>query len=167
MVVLGIDPAIRTTGYGVIGEENGRLSVIDCGTIVNKPKMSHSECLYRLYNGVAELISNYHPDAAAIESPFVGRNASTAIILGMARGAIVSALANENIPVYSYTPGMGKQALTGRTMAEKPQVAIMISAEFGIDIDMIPLDSTDAISIAVCHAQRARHPEFGKLGNPI
>ena len=68
MIVLGIDTALRTTGYGVIRLEQGRFTVLDCGVIANKPALKHAECLRRIFLGIRELIENYHPDAASIEA---------------------------------------------------------------------------------------------------
>ena len=83
MIVLGIDPAIRTTGYGVIDAgTGGRFSVIDCGIIANSPKLPHSQCVRRLHSGICELVDTFHPDCAVLEEPFMGKNAGTAIILG-------------------------------------------------------------------------------------
>ena len=80
MIILGIDPAIRTSGYGVIEcTEKGKIKVLDCGIIVNKPKMLHTECLRRIAGGVTELLAAYKVDCAAIEEPFVGKNSKTAI----------------------------------------------------------------------------------------
>ena len=168
MIVLGLDPAIRTTGYAVIGAEDGAPAVLlDCGVIVNSPKLPHSECVRRLYGGVAELVNTFHCDCASLEDPFVGRNSRTAIILGMARGAILSALAAAGVPAYSYTPATAKQSAAGRGSATKEQVALMLACEFGIDAGNIPLDSTDAIALALCHLQRLRYPEYGKLGKAL
>ncbi len=162
MVVLGLDPAIRTTGYGVIRwlPERG-MEVLDCGIIANSPKLPHSECVRRLYHGISELVAAFTPDAAALEEPFCGRNASTAIILGMARGAILAALAVHGVAAYSYTPSVAKRAAAGRGSATKEQVAVMIAAELNIEIERIPLDSSDALALAICHAQRALRPEIG------
>lgn len=161
MIILGIDPAIRTTGYGVIRvEEGGRAEILDCGLIVNKPKEPHSECLRRLLGGMKELIAAFSPDAAAIEEPFMGRNAGTAIILGMARGAIVAALADCGVPVYSYSARSAKRAAVGSGGASKEQVALMMSAQLGIDCASIKLDATDALAIALCHGQLACRGEL-------
>ncbi|MBO5790957.1 MAG: crossover junction endodeoxyribonuclease RuvC [Lentisphaeria bacterium] len=155
MIVLGIDPAIRTTGYGVIkAETGGRFSVIDCGVIANSPRLPHSQCVRRLYSGVCELVETFHPDCAVLEEPFVGKNAGTAIILGMARGAILAALSVNGIQSFAYAPTVAKRAATGRGGASKEQIAIMIAAELGIKIEDIPLDSTDALALAMCHAAR-------------
>lgn len=154
MIILGIDPAIRTTGYGVIRAESlSRFELLDCGIIANAAKLPHTECLRRLAGGIRELIGVFTPDCASIEDPFVGKNASTAIILGMARGAILTALAEAGVAAHSYSPSSAKRAAFGNGRATKEQVAVMISAETGIAIERIPLDSTDAIALAVCHAQ--------------
>lgn len=155
MILLGIDPAIRTTGYGVIeAGAGGRFSVIDCGVIANSPKLPHSECVRRLHFGISELVRSFKPDCAVLEEPFVGKNAGTAIILGMARGAILAALSINGIPAFAYAPTVAKRAAVGRGSATKEQIAVMISAELGIEIEQIPLDSTDALALAMCHAAR-------------
>lgn len=160
MVIFGIDPAIRTTGYGVIRIVDRSFEIIDCGVITNTQKMAHSECLRRLYGGVMQICELYKPDCAVLEDPFVGRNSKTAIILGMARGGIVASLANNAIPAYSYTPSAAKRAAFGNGHAAKEQVACLLAGELGISIDDIPLDSTDALALAVCHAQKVLHPEL-------
>ena len=155
MIVLGIDPAIRTTGYGVIDAgTGGRFSVIDCGIIANSPKLPHSQCVRRLHSGICELVDTFHPDCAVLEEPFMGKNAGTAIILGMARGAILAAMSLHDIPCFAYAPTVAKRAAVGRGTATKEQIAVMIAAELGIKIDQIPLDSTDALALAMCHAGR-------------
>ena len=155
MIILGIDPAIRTTGYGVIDAgTGGKFSVIDCGVIANSQKLPHSQCVRRLHLGLGELVNTFHPDCAVLEEPFVGKNAGTAIILGMARGAILAALSINEIPAFAYAPTVAKRAAVGRGSATKEQIAVMIAAELGIEIDQIPLDSTDALALAMCHASR-------------
>ena len=170
MIILGIDPAIRTTGYGVISADpsaGGGMEIIDCGVIHNKASMPHTECLRRLSGGINELVSLYKPDCAVLEEPFVGRNAKTAIILGMARGGILTALANQNIPAYAYTPSVAKRAATGSGGADKSRIAFLLAAEFGIEVDRIPLDSTDAIALAMCHIQRLRFPTLSGTGKML
>ena len=161
MVILGIDPAIRTTGYGVIRTDSlSHLEILDCGVIANSPKLPHSECLRRLAGGIRELVQAFHPDYASIEEPFMGRNASTAIILGMARGGILTALVESGVPTYAYSPKTAKRAAVGTGMATKEQIAI--------EIERIPLDSTDALALAICHAQLAMRPTLAeKMGKPL
>lgn len=168
MIILGLDPAIRTTGYGVIKMEPGqKMQILDCGVIKNTQQMPHSECVRRLAGGVRELVKTFHPDCASLESPFVGENAKTAIILGMARGAILTALAEESIPAYAYAPIVAKRAVTGLSHARKEQVAMLMANEFGIAVSDIPSDATDALALAVCHGQKALLSELDLIGKPI
>ncbi len=169
MLILGIDPAIRTTGYSVIRAEAGQMALLDCGVIRNPAKAPHSECLRRLAGGIRELLAQFHPDAASIEEPFLGRNASTAIILGMARGAILAVLAEGGVPCYAYSPRTAKKSAVGSGSAGKEQVAMMMAAQFHIETETIPLDATDALALAVCHGQIAmRSPVLaGLLTKPV
>ena len=168
MIILGLDPAIRTTGYGVIEMVPGKKArILDCGVIKNTPKMPHSECVRRLAGGVRELINAFHPDCASLESPFVGDNAQTAIILGMARGAILTALAENSVPAYAYAPSVAKRAATGLNNARKEQVALLMANEFGIAVSDIPNDATDALALAICHGQKALQSQLDLIGKPI
>ena len=143
------------------------MEILDCGVIRNKPTMPHTECLHRLFGGISELVSLYHPDCAVLEEPFVGRNAKTAIILGMARGGILTALAEHNVPAYAYTPSVAKRAATGSGSADKSRIAFLLAAEFGIEVEKIPLDSTDALALAMCHIQRLRFPTLNGIGKML
>lgn len=169
MIILGLDPAIRTTGYGVIRAESlSKVEILDCGIIANSPKMPHSECVRRLSGGIRDLISTFHPDFASMEEPFVGRNAATAIILGMARGAILASLAENGLQTYTYSPKSAKKAAVGNGSATKEQIATLLAAELGIEIDRIPLDSTDALALALCHLQVAMRPDLAEIvGKPL
>ena len=168
MIILGLDPAIRTTGYGVVEMQPGKKAkIIDCGVIKNTPQMPHSECVRRLAGGVRELINTFKPDCASLESPFVGDNAKTAIILGMARGAILTALAENSIPAYAYAPIVAKRAVTGLSHARKEQVALMMANEFNIAVSDIPDDATDALALAICHGEKALQTQINLLGTPL
>ncbi len=152
MIVIGIDPALRTTGYGVIEISGKRFHVRDCGVIGNDRKAPISECLRRLSGGIVELIKAYNPGVAAIEGGFYFKNAKTAMVLGMTRGTVVSVFAGTHIPVYEYAPRRAKQTVVGYGNATKEQVALCLVQLLGLKIDDIPTDSTDAIAIAMCHA---------------
>lgn len=156
MIILGIDTAIRCTGYGVIDIRPGAApDILDCGVIKNKANAPHSECLRRLYGGINELCNSFHPEAAALESAFYQKNIKTAMILSYARGAIMSALVNNGVPIFAYAPKKAKKAVVGTGSASKEQVATMISSIARININKIPLDSTDALAIAFCHGHLA------------
>ncbi len=161
MIILGIDPAIRCSGYAVIQVDSvEKMSIIDCGVIKNGKTLPHTECLRRLAGGIRELVAKYRPDMVSIEDPFLGENPSTVIILGMARGAILSVLGELGIPAYPYKPTTAKRAAVGSGKADKAQVALMMSAMFQLDASQIPLDATDALALAICHGQVAARPEL-------
>ncbi len=167
MIVLGIDTALRCTGYGLIEVQGKRFRAIDCGIIRNPPKAPHSECLGKLAGGIGQLIEQYHPDIAAIEGGFYLRNAKTAMVLGMARGSVVSVLARHDIPCYEYAPSRAKQAITGHGRAGKEQVAAILSGMLGLNVSQIPDDSTDALALAVCHVLSARGHQGIYLKDPL
>jgi len=162
MIVLGIDAAIRRTGYGVVEIKSlDDMKVLDCGVIDTPQKAPHSECLRRIFGGVAELIGKFSPDAAAIEGAFFQKNVRTAMILSLARGAAITAAATAGVPIFEYAPRKAKKAVVGTGMASKNQVATMISSFTGIGLDKVPLDSTDALAIAICHGQNEIRGENG------
>lgn len=165
MIILGLDPAIRTSGYGIIEVDDvtREVKILDCGVIVNKPAMLHSECLRRIAGGTKEIFKHYRIDSVAIEEPFVGSNSKTAIILGMARGAFVASVAEQNIPIFTYSAKSAKKAVVGSGNAEKSQVAIMMAAMLKINIENILLDATDALAIAICHSQKLSNPELAGI----
>lgn len=162
MIIIGIDTAIRKTGYGVV-EMNSPASmrVLDCGVISNSQRLPHSECLRRLSGGIAQLIDAFHPDAASIESAFVSKNIRTAMILSLARGAVIARLAENGVPVYEYSPKTAKRAATGRGTSSKEQVAALLAAMGKLDITEIPDDSTDALALAMCHGALAMRDARG------
>lgn len=158
MIVLGVDTAIRCTGYGIVSFIDGRISILDCGFIKNKANTSHSECLRRLGGGIRELVKNFKPDAAAIESAFYSKNVKTSMILSYARGAVMLVLAENAVPTYAYAPRKAKMAIGGSGSSSKETVAMILSSMFSIDLKKIPLDATDALAIAICHGQIATRP---------
>jgi len=169
MIVLGVDTAIRKTGYGVLDlQPGGSLKILDCGVIRNAASLPHSECLRRLAGGIRELVSAFHPEAASIEAAFASRNIRTAMILSLARGAVITALAETEIPVYEYSPKTGKRAVTGSGDAEKAQVAAVLARIGMLDVSAVPDDATDALSLAFCHASLAIRPELRfKIPKPL
>jgi crossover junction endodeoxyribonuclease RuvC len=160
MIILGIDTAIRCTGYGVVRTfAADEFEVLDCGVIETSRKAPHSECLRRLSGGILELIEAFQPECAAMESVFFQKNIKTAMILSLARGAVIATLAEHNIPVREYAPRKAKKAVVGTGAASKAQVATMIASMTGISLDKLPLDATDALAIAVCHGQMANRAD--------
>jgi crossover junction endodeoxyribonuclease RuvC len=164
MIILGIDTAIRCTGYGVIDMRTvSDVRILDCGVIKNSAKIPHSECLRRLAGGIRELITTYKPDTASIEDAFCGKNIKTAMVLSLARGAVIAEVANSSLPIYAYSPRTAKKAVTGTGQASKSQIALIMSSMLKLELKDIPLDATDALAIAICHGQLALRPELKML----
>lgn len=153
MIILGIDPAIRCTGYSVIECKSiNKIKVLDCGVIKNKPKFKHSECLRRISGGISELISHFSPDYASLEEAFYGKNIKTSMVLSLARGAIIAKLAENGIASFEYSPKTAKKSVTGTGKGSKEQIALLLSKIYNLNTDDIPLDATDALALALCHA---------------
>lgn len=151
-VIAGLDPALRCSGYGVIRVSGTRMQAIDCGVIRNPKSAPLSECLRRASGGIREMIQAHTPEIAAVEGSFYYKNARTAMVLGMVRGAMVGVLAEHNIICYEYAPRRVKQVIVGNGRANKEQVATFIANVLNLDVQDIPRDATDAMAIAVCHA---------------
>ncbi|MBT3381534.1 MAG: crossover junction endodeoxyribonuclease RuvC [Lentisphaerae bacterium] len=153
MRILGVDTALRTTGFGILDTDGRSFQAVDCGVIKTTAKEPLSECLRRLAGGVRELVKQYAPDVGAIEGAFFFQNARTALVLGSARGAVIATLAELAIPMYEYSPRKMKQAVCGHGNASKEQVALLVSQVLGISVGALPNDATDALGLAICHAQ--------------
>ena len=152
MKILGIDTSLRSTGYGIINATDKSISALDCGVIKNKQKLTHMECLYRISSGITQLIElSFKPDEVCIEGAFFYKNAKTAMILGMARGAALSTVSKFDLPVYEYSPKTAKLTVTGTGNASKDQVAFMMANILKVDHKEINDDATDALSLAYCH----------------
>ncbi|MER3468867.1 MAG: crossover junction endodeoxyribonuclease RuvC, partial [Thermoflexus sp.] len=151
MRVLGIDPGIAITGYGVIEERDGQLEALAYGEIRTPAGDPLPLRLRRLYEGLQGLIQAHRPEAAAVERLFFGRNVTTAFAVGQARGVALLALAQAEIPVYEYTPADVKQALVGYGNAPKAQIQAMVRMVLRLPETPRPDDVADALAVAVCH----------------
>ena len=158
MRVLGIDPALRNAGYGVIDTlaappGSGRVAgMVAYGVIRTGKEALQSECLRQIAAGFRELIEMHRPDVAAIEGIIYVQSHRTAITMGAARAAAIVALAEAGVPVYEYAPRRVKAAATGRGGAQKAQVGFMMRALLGL-AENPPADAADALAIALTHAQ--------------
>lgn len=149
-MVLGIDTSLRSTGYGVLEVEGSRMRAVEYGAIRNGPKVSLSECLRTIHAKVAELIVTHRPDVMSIESVIYGKNAATMLVLGEARGAVITAAADAALPIYEYEPRRMKRAICGNGLAEKEQIQRMIRTLLGLD-ELPQNDAADALGLAICH----------------
>ena len=151
MIVLGIDTSLRSTGYGVIAVEGSRMRMLDCGNIPSRATLPLTACLRAIHAKVAELIAAFHPDVMSVESVIYGKNAGTMLVLGEARGAVLTAAADAALPVYEYEPRRMKKAICGNGLAEKGQIQRMVKTL--LNLAEIPQnDAADALGLAICHA---------------
>ena len=151
MVVLGIDTSLRSTGYGVLLSEGSHLRALDMGAIRNAPKVPLSACLRNIHAAVADLIERHHPDVMAIESVIYGKNAGTMLLLGEARGAVITAAVDAGLPIYEYEPRRMKMAVCGNGLAEKMQIQRMVKTLLSLP-ELPQNDAADALGLAICHA---------------
>ncbi len=156
MRILGIDPGIRCTGYGLISIDGGQPHLVDYGTIKPPPAATMGERLAVIYDDLDQLIDMTHPDEFAIEEAFHGVNARSALILGQSRGAALVCAAHHRLPIGQYAPRRVKIATTGNGRATKEQVQYMVQRILGIDQPPTPLDASDALAVAICHHQSLR-----------
>ena len=151
MTILGIDTSLRSTGYGVIAVEGSRMRCLACGNIPNKPSLPLTACLRAIHAKVAELIAEHRPDVMSVESVIYGKNAGTMLVLGEARGAVLTAAADAALPVYEYEPRRMKKALCGNGLAEKEQIQRMVRTLLNLP-ELPQNDAADALGLAICHA---------------
>ena len=157
MRVLGIDPGSRVTGFGVVEMRKGRLCYVTSGCI----KMSNKQLPERLktiFESVTEVIDNTQPDFMAIEEVFVSRNVRSALILGQARGAAISAGVYKGLPVDEYTALQIKKSVVGYGHAEKEQVQQMVRSILALD-GTPQEDAADALACAICHSHGLQHKQ--------
>lgn len=152
MVVIGIDPGYAIVGYGIISYSGNKFNTIAYGAVTTTAGLDFSIRLKRIYDDITQLLIEYKPDAMAIEKLFFNNNAKTAIDVAQARGVILLAAMNLNIPVYEYTPLQVKQAVVGYGRAVKSQVMEMTRVL--LHLDSVPKldDTADALAMAICHA---------------
>lgn len=152
MIVLGIDPGLASTGYGVI-EDNKSLRLIRAGVIKTDRKIPHSLRLLFLYNELCKLIKEFSPSSCGIEEVFFFKNAKTIVTIGEVRGICILSCAKQNIAVYNYTPLQIKQAITGFGRATKAQIQEMTKRLLGLSTSIKPDDAADGVACAICHIQ--------------
>jgi crossover junction endodeoxyribonuclease RuvC len=151
MIILGIDPGLRTTGFGVIEKQGQRLRYIASGTIKTGTEGALPPRLKVILAGVNEIVSTYGPACAAIEKVFVNVNPQSTLLLGQARGAAICALVTADLEVAEYTPAEVKQAVVGSGRAVKEQVQDMVVRLLKLP-GMPGSDAADALGVAICHA---------------
>jgi crossover junction endodeoxyribonuclease RuvC len=156
MKILGIDPGTRVVGYGMIELRGTELLPIAGGIIRTDPAEPISRRLKQIHENIVVILKRCDPDAAVIEEVFFGKNISTLIKIGEARGAILAACALSNVETFGYPPAEVKKAVTGNGRAPKSQVRTMVGMLLGRRLKVETDDVSDALAVAICHANRAR-----------
>jgi crossover junction endodeoxyribonuclease RuvC len=153
--ILGVDPGLSATGWGIIEASGARLSFRACGSIVSGPDMALSRRLALIHRELADLIAEHAPDEGAVEETFVNRDPRSALKLGQARGVALAALALAGLHVAEYAANLVKKTVVGVGHAEKQQVAMMVRMLLPTS-SARTADAADALAVAICHAQHRR-----------
>ena len=151
MLIIGLDPSLTCTGWGIVAKQGNRLSHVANGQIKTDPKASLAQRLVTLDSGLAEVIAQYRPDSGAVEEVFVNTNAQSTLKLGQARGVCLLALARTGMPVAEYATRLVKKAIVGTGGAEKAQVQAMLGVLLP-GVKLAGADAADALAVAIAHA---------------
>ena len=156
MLIVGVDPGSRVTGYGLISREGNRLQNVCFGTVKGlsggSDPASFAQRLKKLHNGLLEVLEEYSPHVMAVEEVFHAVNVKSALKLGHARGALLLAAAQRGVPVVEYSALQVKKSVVGYGRAEKGQVQIMVKTLLNLPEPPEPHDAADALAVAICHA---------------
>ena len=154
VIILGIDPGLSNTGWGIVECDGSRFRCLGYGCIRTLGSDDTARRCKVVRDGLAELIGRYAPAEAAIENIYFSRNVATAMTTGHARGAALVAVADAGMPVGEYGPGEIKLAVVGTGTADKGQVTYMVRTILGLDHDPTPDHAADALAAAICHANQ-------------
>jgi crossover junction endodeoxyribonuclease RuvC len=154
MRVLGLDPGLRHTGWGVIDVVGNRLTHVADGVASAPVNLSLGERLVALFRQINEIIERFRPDEAAVEETFVNKNAASTLKLGVARGVVLLAPAERGLKVAEYSANMVKKSVVGAGHAEKSQVELMVRRLLP-GCTVVKADAADALAVAICHAHHA------------
>lgn len=151
MKVIGIDPGISNTGFGIVERRDGRLLALDGGVCTTSPDTPIERRVASIADHVDALIAEHEPDALAIESIYFGKNVQTAFAVGQARGAVLAVAGRRTLDTFSYTPQQIKQAVCGSGRADKQQVQRMVVALLDLRGDLPADHAADALAVGICH----------------
>ena len=156
MLILGIDPGSRHTGWGVLRWQGDQQNLVADGVLSIRTQLDLPARLAELQREIDALVETHRPDAAAVETPYYGMNPRSLIVLAQARGAILATLARQGLDILEYSPAEVKTAIAGNGRAEKSEVARMVRLLLRLGDESRAADTTDAIAIALCCARRFR-----------
>jgi len=149
--ILGIDPGLRRTGWGVVEVDGNRLAFLACGSLATDDKAALAVRLVTIHDGLQQVVRDHAPDEAAVEATFVSRDAAATLKLGQARGIAMLVPAIAGLPVAEYAPNLVKKTIIGAGHGEKAQIRMMVGVLLP-KADPQSEDAADALAIAVCHA---------------
>jgi len=148
--IIGIDPGLASTGWGVLDSVNGKIKYVDHGVIATKADTPRADRLFFILQCIRDLIKKYKPQEAAIETLYFGKNVSSAIPVAEARGVISAAIAEKGIFLHEFTPNAIKQGVTGVSNADKKQVQEMVKIILGLEKIPKPDHAADALAAGIC-----------------
>ncbi|MBI3701837.1 MAG: crossover junction endodeoxyribonuclease RuvC [Afipia sp.] len=154
--ILGIDPGLRRTGWGVIDVEGNRLIYVGCGSVESRDTLSLAERLLAIHEGLARILGEFRPIEAAVEATFVNKDGASTLKLGQARGVAMLAPAQAGIPVAEYAPNQVKKTVVGAGHADKNQIRVMLGVLLP-KADPKTADAADALAIAITHAHHRQN----------
>lgn len=156
MKVLGVDPGTAATGYGVVVESDGAVSLVECGVIRTSADDPTPARLLSISEGLTDVLDRHAPDIVAVESVFYGKNVKTTVLLGQTRGAILLTIARYDVEVVDYSPAEIKNAMVGTGNATKEQVQYMVKKLLRLKEVPSPNDAADGVAVALCHLNTGR-----------
>lgn len=162
MLILGLDPGSLHTGYGLVEKSGSALEAVDWGRISLPRRHSLVTRLTDLVESMDVLLEGSTPDLVVLETPFHGHNSRSLIVLAQARGALLACLGRRRLEVLEYSPAEVKSAVTGNGRADKQQVARMVQILLGLEGEPLAEDTSDALAVAICCAQRLRMDRLAK-----
>jgi crossover junction endodeoxyribonuclease RuvC len=162
MLILGVDPGTIVTGYGIVETGKNTFKHVLNGCIKLPASKQLPDKLAIIYDTLCSLIIKHKPDEFAIETAFYGRNVQSALKIGYARGAAILAAVHNNLPSSEYSPREVKKSVAGSGAASKEQVGYMVKTILCLKTEIIKLDESDALAVALCHAFRMRTPVNSK-----
>ncbi len=154
--MLGVDPGLRVTGWGIVGAAGERLRALASGAVRTRSDRPREERLLRIFRELGAVIQRWRPAEVAVEDPFVAENARSAFAIGEARAVALLAAAQAGLPVSAYAPAEVKLAVAGSGRSDKAQVQEMVRLQLGLEKAPQPADVADALAVALCHQLRRR-----------
>ncbi len=159
MKLIGLDPGLQNTGWGIIQVDGSRLSFVADGTVHTNKNLSLAERLVQIHHGLVEVMDTHKPDEAAVEETFVNKNPTSTLKLGQARGVALLVPALRGMRVSEYTPNLVKKTVVGSGHAAKEQIQMMVKTILPGCREALSADAADALAVAICHAHHHQTAE--------